>query len=1030
MPRRNLLAIAAFAAALVACPVGAHAQTLGCQGHDSFDPALVERAQQRTAASADGVATQSMSQMGDLGLSTCGQARVVVIRVSFPAAEDGSEPAMTLPISQTDADVEALFNGGAGPLAASRPYESVNAYYRRASYGKLDLRAATVVDYTARYNRSYYETDTAALFYEALAGVDDRVDFAQCDANGDGKIDAVYLQYAGETGSWGSTWWPSMHTLDDDTHAFDGKLVRGTVLFSSDSASAQDASRTLIHETGHVLGLPDLYHYSDSQLGVRAMDLMFNNTGDIDGFCKWMLDWVDEDRITYVHVSAQGVDIRRGNGEVAHHDGSAEEALEAYSSDDSVTETGGFMVVSDDASILDGNLLCKFYLLQYATPAGNDAAGDGGETLGCGFRVFRVQADLNGDGSFVHSNTGGDAHDQLVEALLPSDDGSTAWEPGALYHAGMSASPRSTPSTNYGENLMKGYSGIGLSVVSDGADSGTVRIAYEPRPDEEPLTLTCLSEEPSSNCDVFEFQLSRSADFDAREDAPMAKIAVDGKEYDAQSWNYNESTRRLTVYAQLGPCEVKPTSKLQVKIPAGAFILAYDGDGQPSERSGEMTLDVPASGAADIEATGAYANAAISSDELRMLSDVFELGGERYFMVRRYSFDAERDELCVYRLAEGGKSCERVALAGATGLAEGGVSALKVVPLSDGAVLVRMTQADGSGCTDVAVDIAGGRVVAKRQPEPEEYQGATLVPLSVGAAAVARGDDDAWHLWGYRVEDGCIEVAQSAWTGDAAMAATKLVDAGEGCIGALTDGVGTDAGGSVELWRTADVPDASALATAQPGCSLRLPSNYSVVTARVANGCAYVMTVDNLGSDTSDYFVYRILKYGMDGRLVASTELGKLPIDFSLDIDLRVSAGGAVCASFARSDVANHLGDTRRFLLFDADLADKGEFTGYADSIGTWAGERWLALDWGIEFKEGEDQPVHWTLTRAMGTAGSGAASGGTGKTEAATASAAPTAERGLVDTGDHQFELVGVLLVAGAALAVAGIVLYRRGRR
>lgn len=305
------------------------------QNQHEVSPALLAQAQQRISgiseASLLGESNDSLFPTGDaLGLSTTGKARAVVVRVDFPASEDGSEAAETIPENETDEDLLNAFNGPQDAADALYPYESLHAYYERSSFGKLDYQATAIAHYTAQHPRSYYTSTANAegLFAEALNGVDDQIDFSQADANNDGYIDAVYLQFAGECGKWSTTWWPSESRVSSDSdlgqREFDGKHVRATVKFSTRTHWSDGFEQVLIHETGHVLGLPDLYAYGDySGLGTNTFDMMDNNIGDQNGLFKWLLGWITPEDITYVLTTSEGVDVRIGTGDIVHYDDAA-----------------------------------------------------------------------------------------------------------------------------------------------------------------------------------------------------------------------------------------------------------------------------------------------------------------------------------------------------------------------------------------------------------------------------------------------------------------------------------------------------------------------------------------------------------------------------------------------------------------------------------------------------------------------------------------------------------------------------------
>lgn len=120
-----------------------------------------------------------------------GNAHVLVLCVDFPDMHFDSDD--TLEALQADID------GSAG----TAPFESLKAFYGRSSYGKLHIDGKAY-GYTASKPRSSYTDDTRSLFYEALHALDDQIDYSQFDGNNDGKIDAVYIHFAGPDTGWGS----------------------------------------------------------------------------------------------------------------------------------------------------------------------------------------------------------------------------------------------------------------------------------------------------------------------------------------------------------------------------------------------------------------------------------------------------------------------------------------------------------------------------------------------------------------------------------------------------------------------------------------------------------------------------------------------------------------------------------------------------------------------------------------------------------------------------------------------------------
>ena len=137
----------------------------------------------------------------------------------------------------------------------------------------------------------FYTGDMALLFKEAMTALDaDGMDFGQFDGNGDGLMDGVYIHFAGPDTGWGSPWWSYKTHYNDFNPPFvlDGVALSDYVTLHNNSA---DGAQTLIHETGHMLGLADYYSYVDQSYenGIRTFDMMCDNTGDHNGFSKWLL---------------------------------------------------------------------------------------------------------------------------------------------------------------------------------------------------------------------------------------------------------------------------------------------------------------------------------------------------------------------------------------------------------------------------------------------------------------------------------------------------------------------------------------------------------------------------------------------------------------------------------------------------------------------------------------------------------------------------------------------------------------------
>lgn len=210
---------------------------------------------------------------------------------------------------------------------------SVRKYFSDQSSGAYNPQFDVVGPVTlskgyGHYGQNYGNNSTryaGEMVAEACALVDEQVNFADYDRNGDGKVDLVFIYYAGfgendppYAGDYpninsNNLAWPHYHNLTSaDTNGrgrvFDGKTVDAYEcaneldgLYSTPAQPIPAGIGVLVHEYCHGLGLPDLYKTNTSThktLGMWSiMDYgPYNNDmhspPSLTAYERWFLGWM------------------------------------------------------------------------------------------------------------------------------------------------------------------------------------------------------------------------------------------------------------------------------------------------------------------------------------------------------------------------------------------------------------------------------------------------------------------------------------------------------------------------------------------------------------------------------------------------------------------------------------------------------------------------------------------------------------------------------------------------------------------
>ncbi len=128
---------------------------------------------------------------------------------------------------------------------------------------------ATISSYSTYGANDAWGNDKAPeqMVIDACKKLDSQIDFSKYDTNGDGKVDNIYIIYAGAgEASYGaeSTIWPHQWTLTDagSSLTLDGVKIDSYGCCNEYDQTKPSGIGTFCHEFGHVLGLPDLYSVS------------------------------------------------------------------------------------------------------------------------------------------------------------------------------------------------------------------------------------------------------------------------------------------------------------------------------------------------------------------------------------------------------------------------------------------------------------------------------------------------------------------------------------------------------------------------------------------------------------------------------------------------------------------------------------------------------------------------------------------------------------------------------------------------
>ena len=221
--------------------------------------------------------------------------------------------------------IRVSFNGN--KIDNSNDYwESLSSFYKKSSYGKLNLSFDICDKYIPSFSGSDFKIKEQKDGEGSIAILDEcrdkltinsnKVNYKDYDSNKDGYVDGVWFIYNAkdqkevydERDFWAYVYscvnddkTGPKYAPDLDNPQFARYANCSQLFLYSDSEQGFDA-HTLIHEQGHMFGLDDYYTYDDSvkASGTGGLDMMDLNVGDHNAFNKFSLGWIKPKVITSV----------------------------------------------------------------------------------------------------------------------------------------------------------------------------------------------------------------------------------------------------------------------------------------------------------------------------------------------------------------------------------------------------------------------------------------------------------------------------------------------------------------------------------------------------------------------------------------------------------------------------------------------------------------------------------------------------------------------------------------------------------
>ncbi len=265
-------------------------------------------------------------------LPSIGNPKLLVVPVVFnDYSPTSSTPLSSSTLEEFTSDLQDAFFGE----TEDTYYESVSSYYYKSSYGKLDIQGEVSDVFYTNHDLSYYvsasnrnqdSTYSSDLIYQEVYQklfLDENhpYDANDYDYDNNGVVDAIHLVYYYPDLAYtmyGNSWpeelsykeyyqdsqmflWAYVYWIGANPYSqisyipetMSAAYCWSSYFFLKEGGYSKVDAHTQIHETGHLLGLDDLYANDNTGSPTGLNIMMDNNIGDQDPLSKYNLDWIN-----------------------------------------------------------------------------------------------------------------------------------------------------------------------------------------------------------------------------------------------------------------------------------------------------------------------------------------------------------------------------------------------------------------------------------------------------------------------------------------------------------------------------------------------------------------------------------------------------------------------------------------------------------------------------------------------------------------------------------------------------------------